>query len=256
MVPRLDSPNCFVFSSTEFRKDWVRPADLLYMHVLFLWVAALALGPSSAHAQMSWSPVLPTLEPEVELQEVASSGNRSEMLMDEVVRERFLSLAADWDGVRYRIGGNSRAGIDCSALVQTWFLDVFGTQLPRSSREQYHVGNTIEREELRPGDLVFFKNRRAISHVGVYVGDGQFAHASSSQGVTVSRLEETYWARRYAGARRVISPDLLPQPDDGLLLATLDLSESTESVAIPQALFGNAQPTSGASNPASRRAGW
>jgi lipoprotein Spr len=253
---RLDSPNCFVFSSIEFLKDWVLPKDLLYMHVLFLWVASLVLAPAPAYAQMSWSPVLPITDPEVPLLDVMPSSNRSEVLMDEAVRERFLSLAADWEGVRYRIGGNSRAGIDCSALVQTWFLDVFGTPLPRSSREQYHVGNTVEREELRPGDLVFFSNRRTISHVGVYVGDGQFAHASSSQGVTVSRLEETYWARRYSGARRVLSMDILPHSDDTIFLAGLDLSASSEPVSLPPALFGSTNPASGTTSGTSRRAGW
>lgn len=225
------------------------------MHVLFLWVAALVLGPTTASAQMSWSPVLPHLEPVPELNEAINSGNRTHALMDEAVRERFLSLAADWEGVRYRIGGNSRAGIDCSALVQTWFQDVFGQQLPRSSREQFHVGETVERDGLRPGDLVFFRNRRSISHVGVYVGEGQFAHASSSQGVTVSRLEEAYWARRYAGARRVISEDLMPQPEDGLFLANLDLSTPTEPISIPPALFGTSESPSNPTT-STRRAGW
>lgn len=236
--------------------DWVRPQELLYMHVLFFWVAALVLGPTTASAQMSWSPVLPSLEPDPIVSEAISAGSRTEMLMDEAVRERFLSLAADWEGVRYRIGGNSRAGIDCSALVQTWFLDAFGTQLPRSSREQFQVGETVERDGLRPGDLVFFRNRRSISHVGVYVGEGRFAHASSSQGVTVSALEEAYWARRYAGARRVISSDLLPQPEDGLYLASLDLSAPSEPVVLPPALFGNTETSTPATSTTSRRAGW
>lgn len=107
----------------------------------------------------------------------------------------------DWAGTRYRLGGTSKAGIDCSAFVREAMGRAFNVQLPRSTAEQKHVGRAISRSELRAGDLVFFRNNH---HVGVYIGGGQFVHASSSKGVTTSSLNNGYWARNYTQSRRVM----------------------------------------------------
>lgn len=100
----------------------------------------------------------------------------------------------EWHGTPYRIGGISRSGIDCSAFVQVTFRDLFGINLPRSTNQQLHTGRQISRAELRSGDLVFFRNGR---HVGIYLEDHKFLHASTTRGVMISSLKNTYWARNY-----------------------------------------------------------
>lgn len=107
----------------------------------------------------------------------------------------------EWVGTRYRMGGTTKRGIDCSAFMQTAFLDAYGMELPRSTSEQRYLGRQIQKHELRKGDLVFFRRN---NHVGVYIGNNQFMHASSSQGVTISSLDEDYWARTYTQSRRVM----------------------------------------------------
>jgi len=115
-----------------------------------------------------------------------------------------------FDGFRYVYGAESpKYGFDCSGLV--WYVYThFGYTLPRTAGRQYKDGVSVEQPELQPGDLVFFDTNggsRSISHVGIYVGDGQFIHASTSRhGVMISRLDNTYWAKAYYGAKRIITP--------------------------------------------------
>lgn len=111
-----------------------------------------------------------------------------------------------WRGVPYRFGGVDAEGIDCSAFTRTMYQEVYGMELPRSTYEQVTLGRAISKKELKPGDLVFFRTGRT-QHNGVYVGDGKFAHASSSVGVTISRLDNVYWRSRYWQARRLLDQD-------------------------------------------------
>lgn len=114
--------------------------------------------------------------------------------------------AMDLLGVRYRWGGSSpEAGFDCSGFVSHVFREGLGLVLPRSSKEMSKSGEAIGRNELRPGDLVFFNTmRNAFSHVGIYLGDNQFVHAPRSGGrVRVEDLNHSYWNKRFDGARRV-----------------------------------------------------
>ncbi|WP_298715635.1 NlpC/P60 family protein [uncultured Oceanisphaera sp.] len=108
-----------------------------------------------------------------------------------------------WRGVPYRFGGVDAEGIDCSAFTRTLYQEVYGMELPRSTYEQVTLGRPVSKKELQPGDLVFFRTGRT-RHNGVYVGDGKFAHASSSVGVTISRLDNVYWRSRYWQARRLL----------------------------------------------------
>jgi hypothetical protein len=115
-------------------------------------------------------------------------------------------------GVGYRFGGNTpEAGLDCSGLVRLVFNETLGLPLPRRSEEISRVGASINPTELQPGDLVFFNTlRRAFSHVGIYIGDNRFVHAPSSGGsIRVENLGADYWTRRFDGARRVLTQDLL-----------------------------------------------
>jgi cell wall-associated NlpC family hydrolase len=108
-------------------------------------------------------------------------------------------------GIPYRYGGASTRGFDCSGFVMT-VLAKHGVKLPHRAADQYNRGKTVPRGQEMPGDLVFFRNtsRRGISHVGIYAGDGEFIHSSSSaNGIVISRLDTGYYGHRYAGARRV-----------------------------------------------------
>ncbi|MBE2187440.1 MAG: C40 family peptidase [Rhodothermales bacterium] len=110
----------------------------------------------------------------------------------------------DWAGTRYRYGGMSRSGIDCSALMLIWFRSLYGVNLPRTAAQQATQGERVSRSNLRAGDLVFFSQGTRISHVGVYIGDGQFAHSSSSRGVAIADLSNSYWSPRFRTARRIL----------------------------------------------------
>lgn len=109
-----------------------------------------------------------------------------------------------WIGTPYRWGGDSRRGIDCSAFVRQFMRDNLGVDLPRATAGQQYEGISVQKEDLIPGDLVFFR-RRSVRHVGVYLGGDEFIHASSSRGVTVSNLSEGYYEGAYWMARRVLS---------------------------------------------------
>ncbi|WP_417066681.1 C40 family peptidase [Niveibacterium terrae] len=110
-------------------------------------------------------------------------------------------------GIPYRFGGSSaETGFDCSGLVRRIFSDALGLNLPRSAREMASMGKQVGRNELKPGDLVFFNTmRRTFSHVGIYLGDDRFLHSPSAGGrVRVDNLNEAYWQRTFNGARRLI----------------------------------------------------
>ena len=116
-----------------------------------------------------------------------------------------LNTALSYKGVKYRFGGATPAGFDCSGFVM-YVFNKHGIKLPRTADIQFTVGKPIKaKNELKPGDLVFFETyEKGASHVGIYHGNDKFVHASSSRGVTLSGLSEEYYAKRYLGARRVL----------------------------------------------------
>jgi len=110
-------------------------------------------------------------------------------------------------GVRYRFGGNDEdSGLDCSGFVRLVFKNSVGAQLPRTAAEMSQVGQRVDTTQLKPGDLVFFNTmRRTFSHVGIYLGDNHFLHAPRTGAeVRVESMEDSYWIKRYNGARRII----------------------------------------------------
>lgn len=110
-------------------------------------------------------------------------------------------------GTPYKWGGTTVKGFDCSGFILHIF-NQFDVNLPRTSKSQAEVGNKVDKEELREGDLVFFNTSgRGISHAGIYIGEGKFAHSSSSKGVTISKLSDDYYEKRYVTARRVVKED-------------------------------------------------
>jgi lipoprotein Spr len=108
----------------------------------------------------------------------------------------------DWWGTPYRMGGTSHTGIDCSSFVQGLLFTVYGASLPRVAKEQKSSCEAIDNENMQEGDLVFFNTRGGVSHVGIYLHNNKFVHASTSGGVMISDLREDYWSRRYLGAGR------------------------------------------------------
>ncbi len=113
------------------------------------------------------------------------------------------SFIDEWYGTHYRMGGTTKKGIDCSAFTGTLLSTVFSFFVPRTAREQYQICEHIKKEDLLSGDLVFFNTTGGVSHVGVYLGNNHFVHSSSSQGVTVSSLDDEYYSRKFIGGGRV-----------------------------------------------------
>lgn len=134
-----------------------------------------------------------------------SSGSDAEALIS-TKREIMLMEIIKYLNTPYKFGGNSLNGIDCSAFTQSVYQSSWMLTLNRSARDQYQQGIVIEdRNELKFGDLVFFNTRKRVKpgHVGIYIGDNLFAHASSKNGVTISSLGHDYYNKRYMGARRI-----------------------------------------------------
>ncbi|UVI28926.1 C40 family peptidase [Paenibacillus spongiae] len=110
-------------------------------------------------------------------------------------------------GTPYKWGGTTEKGFDCSGFI-IYIFDQFKVDLPRTSSSQAETGTEVSQDELREGDLVFFNTSgKGVSHAGIYVGDGKFAHSSSSKGVVISKLSDSYYKERYVTARRVVSSE-------------------------------------------------
>lgn len=120
------------------------------------------------------------------------------------LKSALLSRYVSWKGTRYHFGGTTRRGVDCSALMQHLFAESASVALPRTTQEQIKKGRAVRKTALQPGDLVFFNTGPRQRHVGVYIGDNQFIHASKEKGVTISSLSNRYWRARYLAARRVV----------------------------------------------------
>ena len=158
-----------------------------------------------------------------------------------------LSEADSWIGTAYRYGGEDKRGVDCSGLVMNVYNRALGIKLPRNSAKQQEFCTGVSRNELSPGDLVFFSNNSGrINHVGMYIGAGNMIHASSSRGVIISSLSEKYFMDRFHSAGRVdqyfamlrkaANPDVrsVPSPDRPIpssseLQASVDTRTSVKS---------------------------
>jgi cell wall-associated NlpC family hydrolase len=121
------------------------------------------------------------------------------------LQRRLQSHYRSWKKTPHKLGGLSRQGIDCSGFVHVTYRDVFTTRVPRSTETLAKAGKPVKRRNLKTGDLVFFKTGRKQRHVGIYVGNGQFIHASSSRGVMQSSLDNVYWREHYWQAKRLLN---------------------------------------------------
>ncbi|MDB5196083.1 MAG: hypothetical protein JWP88_453 [Flaviaesturariibacter sp.] len=112
------------------------------------------------------------------------------------------SIIEDWWGTKYHLGGTDKTGIDCSAFTHALYDTLYNINLPRTSRDQAQFLASVAPEDLKEGDLVFFSAGAAITHVGFYLQNNRFVHASTSEGVTISNLNDSYWAKRFVGIGR------------------------------------------------------
>jgi cell wall-associated NlpC family hydrolase len=153
--------------------------------------------------------------------EIAKSRESDFTLFDELdpkvtsTRSDIMQHIIDWVGTRYHFGGLDRSGIDCSAFTREVFRTSFNVELPRTASMQSVLGTSVHKEELKFGDLVFFHTAgyAKVTHVGIYVGEGLFANASCSRGVTVASLNSKYWAKRYLYAKRLFTNTATAQAD-------------------------------------------
>ena len=122
----------------------------------------------------------------------------------DTIKQKLEKVYRKYKGVKYRYGGTTSRGFDCSGFVQRAYMDAFHKNLPRTTKAMMKTGKKISKRQLRIGDLVFFHPTRKYYHVGIYMGNGVFMHASTSKGVMKSRLDMKYWKRSYVTARRIL----------------------------------------------------
>ncbi|ABV39067.1 NLP/P60 protein [Shewanella sediminis HAW-EB3] len=119
------------------------------------------------------------------------------------LERQLMAFHQEWRGTPYRLGGMNKRGVDCSGFVYLAYKELLGQAIPRTTSEQLHSGAKVSKDRLNAGDLVFFKTGWTTRHVGIYLSDSKFLHASTSQGVMISTLENSYWKRKYWLSRRL-----------------------------------------------------
>ncbi|PIO49260.1 MAG: hypothetical protein CMR00_00880 [[Chlorobium] sp. 445] len=187
--------------------------------VISLW--GLTLGCQSTTSSLRYKAKPATRDEVTALESEVSSATSSPKSNDKEVRLFYASLKRAslgtpakarlqeeinrYVGTQYRYGGQDAQGFDCSGFTGKIFRDALNIELPRSSSAQAQIGTPVAKPDLQFGDLVFFNiYGKGISHVGVYIGNGNFAHASVKIGVTISNLSERYYQQRYVTARRIV----------------------------------------------------
>lgn len=152
-------------------------------------------------------PASSTKEAAISIEKATTIQFKYALLLDTEVEQvdniELFNAIDEWYGTRYRLGGTSKSGIDCSALMQTLYSTVFGVSIPRTAREQYQSSRRISRTEIREGDLIFFNTIGGVSHVGMYLQNNKFIHASSGGGVIISDMYDEYWMKKFIGAGRI-----------------------------------------------------
>lgn len=177
----------------------------------------ISVEPEAEEQSIAIKPVaVPLVKKDLLLAAKAANGNvetaealqfKYSLLLDvevELVKNiNLLRIIDEWYGIKYLYGGSTKKGIDCSAMMQVFFTALYGIALPRTARTQYDLSRRISRTELKEGDLLFFNTRGGVSHVGMYLQNNKFVHASV-RGVAISDMFDPYYASRLIGAGRII----------------------------------------------------
>jgi NlpC/P60 family len=149
----------------------------------------------------------------------------TDMDVEQIADSYLFNFIEEWWAVKYRYGGTTKRGVDCSSYTGQLFQSVYGISLPRTARLQYGITARVNRYDLQEGDLVFFNTIGGVSHVGVYVGNSRFTHSSCSQGVTVSSLNDPYYSRKFISGGRItkaLQEEDLPVLEDAPSVITPD----------------------------------
>lgn len=215
VLKRNQSIFCLLFSPSFLKKG------LIYS-VLFLSACTMPLRTGYDRKIGDYKPL-----PQSEVSTVAASSTKvteekNEETKTEIIKEKtpkptkenttqvannssFEEFIKPWIGTRYKFGGSSRSGTDCSGYVMQIYKTKLNIALPHNAASMFKMGSAVKAADLKEGDLVFFGNVWGINHVGIYLSKNRFTHASSSQGVTITPMEMDYWNSRYKGARRFIN---------------------------------------------------
>lgn len=156
------------------------------------WVLSGCAGYQSIDGPVSTSPGATTI------------GSESTTAEPSTTYRQIRQVYQRYQGTPYRYGGTSAQGFDCSGFILTVYREGLDRALPRTTGQMLAAGQFVRRDQLRPGDLVFFRFGGKEQHAGIYMGDGRFIHSSSSTGVTESTLDSRYWQNRYTQARRFL----------------------------------------------------
>lgn len=175
-------------------------------HLAWPFVAAVfVLGSGCASVRQPDVPDAPSARPVTVSEPRPAEDTPSNVETAPRIEQELRAEVKRWEGTPHRWGGTDRSGVDCSGLVMVLYQDLFGLRLPRTTSEQVNAGEPVRPDELRTGDLVFFRPAKS-QHVGIYLSNGEFAHASASRGVMVSNIHDRYWQNAYWTAQRVL-PD-------------------------------------------------
>ena len=120
------------------------------------------------------------------------------------VKNLILKEFKGWEGTPHKMGGKNKKGIDCSGFAHHIYTKLFNLNVPRTTRQLFTTGIKISKTQLKPGDLVAFKPHSYPRHVGVYIGNNKFIHASTTKGVMMSDLSNPYWIKHYVMSRRIL----------------------------------------------------
>lgn len=122
-------------------------------------------------------------------------------LSGQTTKSKIMKEFSHWSGTRYKFGGSTKKGVDCSAFIQHIYRDALNVKIPRTTSEQKFKGQRIAKKDLKVGDMVFF---RGDKHVGIYIGNNQFIHSGSKTGVSIQSLDHKYYASKFTQARRIL----------------------------------------------------
>ena len=175
-------------------------SPLIYLYILFFCSTILACSGSRAAKKKEDVIVESEKANKIFAKEYSE---RLGIIVPETANTLLITTIADWMGAPYKYGGSDKKGVDCSGFINNVYPIVYAISVPRSSLQLAAKASPVIKQQLKEGDLVFFKiNTKDVGHAGIYLYDNYFVHASTSRGVMISQLNDTYWTKYYAGGGR------------------------------------------------------